>query len=228
MSKIVDVAVPDIGDFKDVPVIELLVKPGDVVSKDDSLIVLESDKATMEIPAPMGGTVRELRLKVGDKVSAGTQILQLAVDGAGRRQRRGRDRLLVVRPLTVREHGQRLCRVAPHDRRVERVGEQRRACALDQLRRRAEVVGVIVGDDDLAQVARLAPERFDRVHYIIRPPGDQASVSTIDTATALVICTWTRSPGLRAAANSRMAGLISTWSVTPSGVLKVTTPVCAS
>ena len=81
MSKIVDVAVPDIGDFKDVPVIELLVKPGDVIAKDDSLIVLESDKATMEIPAPMAGTVRELRLKVGDKVSAGTQILQLSVDG---------------------------------------------------------------------------------------------------------------------------------------------------
>jgi len=80
MSKIVDVAVPDIGDFKDVPVIELLVKPGDVIAKDDSLIVLESDKATMEIPAPMAGTVRELRLKVGDKVSAGTQILQLSVD----------------------------------------------------------------------------------------------------------------------------------------------------
>ena len=80
MSKIVDVAVPDIGDFKDVPVIELLVKPGDVIAKDDSLIVLESDKATMEIPAPMAGTVQALRLKIGDKVSAGTQILQLAVD----------------------------------------------------------------------------------------------------------------------------------------------------
>ena len=80
MSKIVDVAVPDIGDFKDVPVIELLVKPGDVIAKDDSLIVLESDKATMEIPAPMAGTVQALCLKVGDKVSAGTQILALAVD----------------------------------------------------------------------------------------------------------------------------------------------------
>ena len=82
MSKIVDVAVPDIGDFKDVPVIELLVKPGDVIAKDDSLIVLESDKATMEIPAPMAGTVQALRIKVGDKVSAGTQILHLAVDAA--------------------------------------------------------------------------------------------------------------------------------------------------
>jgi len=76
----IDVKVPDIGDFKDVPVIELLVKPGDTVKKDDSLIVLESDKATMEVPAPAGGTVKELRVKLGDKVSEGTVIVTL--DGA--------------------------------------------------------------------------------------------------------------------------------------------------
>jgi pyruvate dehydrogenase E2 component (dihydrolipoamide acetyltransferase) len=73
----IDVKVPDIGDFKDVPVIELLVKPGDVVKKDDSLITLESDKATMEVPAPAAGTVKELRVKVGDKVSEGTSIAVL-------------------------------------------------------------------------------------------------------------------------------------------------------
>ncbi|MCW5622393.1 MAG: dihydrolipoamide acetyltransferase, partial [Burkholderiales bacterium] len=59
-----DVLVPDIGDFKDVPVIEVLVKPGDTVKADDSLVTLESDKATMEVPAPMGGVVRELKVKV--------------------------------------------------------------------------------------------------------------------------------------------------------------------
>ena len=80
MTKIVEVAVPDIGDYKNVPVIELLVKPGDSIAKDDSLIVLESDKATMEIPAPIAGTVKDLRLKVGDKVSAGATILSLSVD----------------------------------------------------------------------------------------------------------------------------------------------------
>jgi len=80
MTRIVEVAVPDIGDYKDVPVIELLVKPGDSIAKDDSLIVLESDKATMEIPAPAAGTVKDLRLKVGDKVSAGAAILTLSVD----------------------------------------------------------------------------------------------------------------------------------------------------
>jgi dihydrolipoamide dehydrogenase len=80
MTKIVEVAVPDLGDYKDVPVIELLVKPGDSIAKDDSLIVLESDKATMEIPAPLAGTVKDLRLKVGDKVSTGAAILTLSVD----------------------------------------------------------------------------------------------------------------------------------------------------
>jgi pyruvate dehydrogenase E2 component (dihydrolipoamide acetyltransferase) len=73
----IEVRVPDIGDFKDVPVIELLVKPGDVVKKDDSLVTLESDKATMEVPAPQSGTVKELRVKLGDKVSEGSTILTM-------------------------------------------------------------------------------------------------------------------------------------------------------
>ena len=73
----IEVKVPDIGDFKDVPVIEVLVKPGDAVKKDDSLITLESDKATMEVPAPSSGTVKEIRVKVGDKVSEGVAILTM-------------------------------------------------------------------------------------------------------------------------------------------------------
>jgi len=73
----IDVKVPDIGDFKDVPIIEVLVKAGDIVKKDDSLITLESDKATMEVPAPAAGTVKELRVKIGDKVSEGSSILTL-------------------------------------------------------------------------------------------------------------------------------------------------------
>jgi pyruvate dehydrogenase E2 component (dihydrolipoamide acetyltransferase) len=75
------VKVPDIGDFKDVEVIEVLVKPGDVVAKEQSLITLESDKATMEIPSPAAGVVQELRLKTGDRVSEGAAILVLAADG---------------------------------------------------------------------------------------------------------------------------------------------------
>jgi dihydrolipoamide dehydrogenase len=77
MSQIVEIKVPDIGDFKNIPVIEVLVKPGDAVKKDDSLITLESDKATMDVPAPQNGVVRELRVKTGDKVSEGSLILTL-------------------------------------------------------------------------------------------------------------------------------------------------------
>src|SRR5437764_12049165 len=71
------VIVPDIGDFKEVEVIEVLVKPGDSVTKEQSLVTLESDKATMEIPSPADGVVKELRIKVGDKVSKGSAILLL-------------------------------------------------------------------------------------------------------------------------------------------------------
>jgi pyruvate dehydrogenase E2 component (dihydrolipoamide acetyltransferase) len=72
-----EVKVPDIGDFKEIPVIELLVKAGDTVQKDDSLLVLESDKATMEVPAPAAGVIAELKVKIGDKVSAGTLVALL-------------------------------------------------------------------------------------------------------------------------------------------------------
>src|SRR5215470_1711387 len=78
-----EVKVPDIGDFKSVEVIEVLVKPGDKVAKEQSLVTLESDKATMEIPSPAAGVVKELRLKTGDKVSQGSPILVL--EGAEQR-----------------------------------------------------------------------------------------------------------------------------------------------
>ena len=77
MAAATEVSVPDLGDFADVPVIEIHVAPGDVVSSEDPLITLESDKATMDIPAPAAGTVRELRVKVGDLVSRGSPILLL-------------------------------------------------------------------------------------------------------------------------------------------------------
>src|SRR5687767_3710765 len=77
------VVVPDIGDFKEVEVIEVLVKPGDAVSKEQSLITLESDKATMEIPSPAAGVVTQLKIKVGDKVSKGSPILVLDDKGNG-------------------------------------------------------------------------------------------------------------------------------------------------
>ncbi|MFZ1907783.1 MAG: dihydrolipoyl dehydrogenase [Burkholderiales bacterium] len=77
MASVTEVKVPDIGDFKDVEVIEVLVKAGDTVTKEQSLITLESDKATMEIPSPAAGVVKELKVKVGDKLSEGSPVLIL-------------------------------------------------------------------------------------------------------------------------------------------------------
>ena len=82
MSNLVEIKVPDIGDFKDVEIIEILVKAGDTVQSEASVLVLESDKATMEIPSPSAGTVRELKVKVGDKVSQGTLFMMLETAAA--------------------------------------------------------------------------------------------------------------------------------------------------
>lgn len=77
------VSVPDIGDYKNVEIIEVLVKTGDAVKVDDSLIALESDKAAMEVPSPLGGTVKEVKVQLGDRVSQGSPILTLVVDDGG-------------------------------------------------------------------------------------------------------------------------------------------------
>jgi len=78
MTQVIEIKIPDIGDFKDVPVIEVLVAPGDKVEKETSLITLETDKASLEVPAPQAGVVQDIKVKVGDKVSEGTVILTLA------------------------------------------------------------------------------------------------------------------------------------------------------
>ena len=77
----IEVKVPDIGDFTDIPIIEIFVKPGDAVKAEDSLITLESDKATMDVPSPAAGTVKEVRVKVGDKVSEGSAIVVVETSG---------------------------------------------------------------------------------------------------------------------------------------------------
>ncbi|MGB0296613.1 MAG: biotin/lipoyl-containing protein, partial [bacterium] len=74
---VIEVRVPDIGDFQDVEIIEILVKPGDSVEAETSMITLESDKATMDVPAPQAGVVAELLVKVGDRVSEGNSILKM-------------------------------------------------------------------------------------------------------------------------------------------------------
>lgn len=82
MSELTEVRVPDIGDFSDVPVIEILVEVGDRIRPEDPLVTLESDKATMDVPAPAGGVVREVAVAVGDNVSEGSVLLRIAPDGA--------------------------------------------------------------------------------------------------------------------------------------------------
>ena len=77
-----EIHVPDIGDFSDVPVIELHVKPGDVVAIDDPIATLESDKATMDVPAPEAGVVKEIKVAIGDKVSQGALLITLEASGA--------------------------------------------------------------------------------------------------------------------------------------------------
>jgi pyruvate dehydrogenase E2 component (dihydrolipoyllysine-residue acetyltransferase) len=79
-SGVAEVRVPDIGDFKDVPIIEIAVKPGDAVKPEQPLITLESDKASMEVPSPFGGTVAEIKVKIGDRVSEGAVILTLTTE----------------------------------------------------------------------------------------------------------------------------------------------------
>lgn len=85
MTQFTKVTLPDIGDFRDVPVVEILVSPGDEVEQEASLLVLETDKATLEVPAPQAGIVRELHVKVGDKISQGSLIATLETKGADNR-----------------------------------------------------------------------------------------------------------------------------------------------
>ena len=79
MTQVIEIRIPDIGDFKDVPVIEVLVAPGDTVAKETSLITLETDKASIEVPSPQAGVIKEIKVKVGDKVSEGSVVLTLAL-----------------------------------------------------------------------------------------------------------------------------------------------------
>ncbi|NMG37447.1 dihydrolipoamide acetyltransferase, partial [Azoarcus sp. TTM-91] len=82
MSQLIEVKVPDIGDFDEVPVIELFVKVGDTIAVDDAICTLESDKATMDVPSSAAGVVKEVLVKVGDKVAEGALLIRLEAAGA--------------------------------------------------------------------------------------------------------------------------------------------------
>ncbi|MBI3171960.1 MAG: hypothetical protein HYZ32_05110, partial [Hydrocarboniphaga effusa] len=89
MAKEIQVRVPDIGDYKNVPVIEVLVQEGQRVGKDAALITLESEKATMEVPSPEAGIVRGIKVKAGGKLSQGDVICSLEVEEGGKRESEG-------------------------------------------------------------------------------------------------------------------------------------------
>ena len=162
----IEVKVPDIGDFKDVPVIEVLVKPGEAIKTEQSLVTLESDKATMDVPSPLDGVVREIKVKVGDKVSEGAVLLtaetEAAPAGVGA-SREGERR----RPLHRRRRADRRLRrgvgrirdargAGPRHRRLQgRPGHRgvRQAGRRDQARGAARLARVRQGDDGCA-VAR--------------------------------------------------------------------------
>ena len=127
----VEVKVPNIGDFKDVEVIELMVKPGDTIKVDQSLVTVESDKASMEIPSTHAGVVKELKVKVGDKVNEGSLLLTVGRSRRWRWRRSGRGRLhrppqpapAVRRPRStpdrfLRARARRRRRRRPHRRRT--------------------------------------------------------------------------------------------------------------
>lgn len=138
-----EIKVPDIGDFKSVSVIEVLVQVGDVIKAEDSLITLESDKASMEIPSPKGGKVKEIKIAVGDKVSEGSPILLLEVEGATPAEAPNATPAVTAAVATQA--------VAP----VLSVGNDetfKRAYASPSVRRIARELGV-----DLAQVAGTGP-----------------------------------------------------------------------
>ncbi|MFB1488375.1 MULTISPECIES: dihydrolipoyllysine-residue acetyltransferase [unclassified Thiocapsa] len=91
MATVEDILLPDIGDFSDVEVIEILVAPGDRIEAEQSILSLESDKATIEIPAPLAGVIRALKVKVGDRVSQGDLLMTLETDGAGSEEAPSKD-----------------------------------------------------------------------------------------------------------------------------------------
>ncbi|HQU89826.1 MAG TPA: dihydrolipoamide acetyltransferase, partial [Denitromonas sp.] len=82
MSQLIEVKVPDIGDYDDVPVIELYVKVGDTIAVDDAIVTLESDKATMDVPSEVAGVIKELKVALGDRVAEGSVLIVVEAAGA--------------------------------------------------------------------------------------------------------------------------------------------------
>ena len=180
-----DIDVPDIGDFSDVDVIEVLVHEGDKINKEDPLITLESDKASMDIPAPMGGLVKEVKVAVGDQVSEGSLILVLELaGGAAPSEAPG---------VPVKSGGEKAPERVPAAASVVDAGAFRRAHASPSVRRIARELGVdlakVVGtgrngritDTDVRNFLNAgAPPGSDHAHSIRQPhPGPLADIQIL-------------------------------------------------
>ena len=100
------ITVPDIGDFKNVEVIEILAKPGDIIKKDDSVVTLESDKSSVEVPSPFAGKISSLKVKIGDKVSKGSVLAIIGdekVEISKKTEKAGKQKKEKIRPLILKE-----------------------------------------------------------------------------------------------------------------------------
>ena len=100
------ITVPDIGDFKNVEVIEILTKPGDIIKKDDSVVILESDKASVEVPSSFAGKISSLKVKIGDKVSKGSVLAIIEdekVENSKKTEKEGKQKKEKIRPLILKE-----------------------------------------------------------------------------------------------------------------------------
>ncbi len=140
---IVTVPVPDIGDFHDVEVIEVAVKPGDVIEAEATLLTIESEKASMDIPAPRGGTVREILVKKGDRVSKGTPILKLEVAGTTEARAVGNEPAVVQAEEPA--PGQRAAPTAPGGAQTVGTSQTSRAYASPAVRKFARELGIDLG-----------------------------------------------------------------------------------
>ncbi len=222
---VAEVRVPDIGDFKDVPVIEIFVKVGDTVKAEDPLVSLESDKATMDVPAPLSGVVQEIRVKVGDKVSEGSVILALATGapapapprrqprraaaaaGAAARLRRARaaggHRRSRLRARLRRPGG---AQAGARARRRPRQGQGQRRARPHRARRRR---GLRQGRRAAAAPAPRRPRR--------RPPAAASAASTCCPGRRSTSPSSARSSArsCRASRRSRRANLHRNWVVIP-------------
>ncbi len=150
MGALLEVQVPDIGDFKDVPVIEVLVNVGDVVSKDTPLVVIETDKATMEVPSPTAGVVREVSVKVGDRLSMGKPLLTLEGSAQSEPSPRPTEKAgdQVEAPTDPVQSSPALAAAKTPEAASASVSEPSSVRASPALRKRARELGV-----DLAQVS---------------------------------------------------------------------------